>query len=111
MSEEIDKTEWKTKNPKIFEYDSKNNIVDIFVKEDPDCPFPFHKDDWWHQGFYFENFIIYINSFFKRVKLPYTVMKNQEIETLDLVFLTLSLIYLLWQANPLTTEDPPSHYL
>ena len=65
---EIDKSEWKTKNPKLFEYDSKNKIVDIFVKQDPDCPFPFHKDDWYHQGFYKEEFIRIVDEFIKEME-------------------------------------------
>lgn len=77
MSDKIDKSEWKTKNPKLFEYDSKNDIIDVFVKQDPRCPFPFHEEDWWHQGFYLWNFVDILNFFFKRNKLPYTVMKNE----------------------------------
>ncbi len=80
MSEEIDISEWKTKKPKILEYDSKNNIVDLFVREDPDCPFPFHEEDWYHQGFYLENFIIYLKSFFKRTKLQYEIRKIPELD-------------------------------
>lgn len=78
----INKSEWKTKNPKLFEYDSNNGngIVDIFIKQDQACPFPFHEEDWWHQGFYLENFITYLRDFFKRYNLPYTVMENKEIE-------------------------------
>ena len=79
MSEEIDKSEWKIENPKLFEYDSnngKNGIVDIFVKEDPACPFPFHKDDWYHQGFYLSSFITYLKLFFERHNLPYKVIKE-----------------------------------
>lgn len=74
MSQEIDKSEWKTKKPKLFEYDSKNNIVDIFVKQDPQCPFPFHEDDWWHQGFYLEEFIIYLESFLRNNHINYQVV-------------------------------------
>ena len=76
---EIDKSEWKTKNPKLFEYDSNNNIVDVFVRKDPDCPFPFHEEDWWHQGFYFEEFRLYLNLFFERYDLPYRVTYYEEI--------------------------------
>lgn len=66
-------SEWKLQNPKLFEYDSVNKIVDIFVKADLTCPFPFHIDDWFHQGFYLKNFIVYLNDFFERYKLPYKV--------------------------------------
>jgi len=82
MPKEIDKSEWKTKNPKLFEYDSNNGngIVDIFVKEEPGCPFPFHKDDWYHQGFYLINFITYLNDFFERYNLQYKVRKIPELD-------------------------------
>ncbi|KKL60142.1 hypothetical protein LCGC14_2208240 [marine sediment metagenome] len=63
---EIDKSEWKTKNPKFLEYDSKNKIVDVFVKQDPQCPFPFHEEDWWHQGWSLEYFILIVKEFFRR---------------------------------------------
>ena len=78
MSEKIDKSEWKTKNPKLFEFDSNNGngIVDVFVREDPACPFPFHKEDWYHQGWYLEHFVLFLNDFFKRYKLDYRVMKK-----------------------------------
>lgn len=67
--EEIDKSEWKTKNPFLFEYDSKNKVVDVFVRQDPRCPFPFHEEDWWHQGFYLEDFVLRVKEFFKRNNL------------------------------------------
>ena len=66
MPKEIDKSEWKTKNPLLFEYDSKNDIVDIFVRQDPQCPFPFHEGDWWHQGWFLEHFILIVKEFFRR---------------------------------------------
>ena len=71
--------DWKTKDPKMFEYDSNNNIVDVFVRKDPDCPFPFHEEDWWHQGLYFEEFRLYLNLFFERYDLPYRVTYYEEI--------------------------------
>ena len=74
MPKEIDKSEWKTKNPKVFEYDSINKIVDIFVKQDPQCPFPFHEDDWWHQGFYLDFFVIVLETFFRNNHLNYQVV-------------------------------------
>lgn len=73
----IDKTEWKTKNPLFFEYDSKNKAVDIFIREDKRCPFPFHKEDWYHQGHYLKDFIIMLNQFFKKHNLSYKVIKNE----------------------------------
>lgn len=69
----INETKWKTKNPKLFEYDSINKVVDLFVREDLECPFPFHEEDWYHQGYYLKSFIIYLNVFFERFKLPYKV--------------------------------------
>ena len=95
MSEKIDKSEWKTVNPRLFEYDSKNEIVDIFVRNDLTCPFPFHRYDWYHQGFYIKGFIMFLNDFFERYNLPYTVMKNEEIEELRM----------LSQPRPLTEAD------
>ena len=62
--------------PKLFEYDKNNDIVDVFVRRDPYCPFPFHKDDWYHQGFYLREFIIYLNDFFEKYDLPYEVIKK-----------------------------------
>jgi len=79
VDEEIDKSEWKTKNPKMFEYDSNNNIVDVFVRKDDRCPFPFHEEDWWHQGLYLEEFRLYLNLFFERYDLPYRVKYYEEI--------------------------------
>lgn len=76
MSEGIDKSDWKTEKPKMFEYDSKNNIVDIFVREDLKCPFPFHEEDWYHQGLYLESFVIYIRDLFDRHDLPYMLLKD-----------------------------------
>ena len=80
----IDKSEWKTKDPKLFEYDKNNNIVDIFVKADLTCPFPFHKDDWYHQGFYLQSFITYLKLFLEKHNLPYEVILKSELEDLKL---------------------------
>lgn len=80
MSKEIDKSEWKTKKPRLFEYDSKNEIVDIFLRQDPQCPFPFHEEDWYHQGFYLKGFILFLRDFFKRYNLQYKVVKIQELD-------------------------------
>lgn len=65
------------KNPKLFEYDPEHKIVDVFVKHDPECPFPFHENDWWHQGFYLSEFIIYLNDFFERYNLSYKVKEME----------------------------------
>jgi len=59
--------------PKLFEYDDSEGIVDIFIKEDPQCPYPFSNGEWYHQGFYMNEFIIYLNDFFSRYKLPYNI--------------------------------------
>jgi len=72
----IDKSEWKVDNPKVFEYDSKNDIVDVFIREDPRCPFPFHWGDWYHQGFYLWNFIDIMKFFFEKNNLPYEIVKK-----------------------------------
>lgn len=69
----IDKTDWKTKKPKLFEYDRINNIVDVFVRQDPMCPFPFHEEDWYHQGWYLKHFIMFLNDFFERSDLPFQI--------------------------------------
>jgi hypothetical protein len=64
------------KNPKLLEYDETERIVDIFVKKDSHCPYPFTNGEWWHQGFYLQNFILYLNLFFEENKLPYKVKKT-----------------------------------
>ena len=69
----INKSKWITEKPKLFEYESINKAVDVFVREDPQCPFPFHEEDWYHQGYYLKSFIIYLNDFFERFKLPFKV--------------------------------------
>lgn len=66
--------------PKLFEYDHINKIVDVFVKEDKNCPYPFITsssdlgDKAYHQGFRLEEFVIFLNDFFKRAELPYKVI-------------------------------------
>lgn len=76
----IDKSEWKTENPKMFEYDKIYDIVDIFVREDIRCPFPFHKEDWFHQGLYLNQFILFVNDLFERNSLPYKIRKIPELD-------------------------------
>ena len=61
------------KNPKLFEYDPENKIVDIFIKKDPTCPYPFHEEDWYHQGFYLNEFILFVNDFFRRYGLLFEI--------------------------------------
>lgn len=61
------------KNPKLFEYDDTEDIVDVFIKEDKKCPYPFTNKEWYHQGFYLKNFILYLNDFFERYDLPYKI--------------------------------------
>ena len=70
----IDKSEWKTKDPKMFEYDSKNQAVDIFVREDERCPF--HEEDWYHEGFWIKDFILELKLFFERYNLQYEIIKK-----------------------------------
>jgi hypothetical protein len=70
--------------PKLFEFDPKNDIVDVFVYKDYHCPYPFtvtntrsENDKWFHQGFFLKNFIIYLNDFFERNNLKYKVIENE----------------------------------
>lgn len=70
-------SEFKIKeDPNLFEYDEKNRIVDIFVKKDPDCPHPFTNGEWWHQGFYLEEFAIILDIFFQKNRLPYSIIEK-----------------------------------
>lgn len=62
-------------NPKLFEYDETEGIVDIFVKQDPKCPYPFTNGKLYHQGFPLKQFLIYLNDFFERSGLEYKVME------------------------------------
>ena len=55
------------KNPKLFEYDKLNKIVDIFIRKDPNCPYPFHAKDWYHQGFDLDNFLIFVSLFLEEI--------------------------------------------
>ena len=65
------------RKPKLFEYDGENKIVDIFVRNDPDCPIAFsvtNTDDiWYRQGFYLTEFIEYLRQFFHLNGLPYKI--------------------------------------
>ena len=49
-------------NPKLFEFDSKNKVIDVFVRPDPECPFPFTNGDWFHQGFDIEEFVEFLKG-------------------------------------------------
>lgn len=68
-------------HPKLFEYDLKNDIVDVFVYRDSNCPYPFTitniDEPWYHQGFYLEEFIIILDVFLQKNNLPYRI---EEIE-------------------------------
>ena len=66
------------KSVKLFEYDKENKIVDIHIRKDPDCPYPFHLEDWYHQGFYLTEFIIYLKDFFQRNDLSYKISDKNE---------------------------------
>ena len=79
-TKKIDRSDWKLEHPKMFEYDSKNDIVDIFIREDLKCPFPFHEEDWWHQGLYLNSFITYVNDLFERNDLQYKIVKIRELD-------------------------------
>jgi len=61
------------KEPGVLEFDEKNQVIDLFVREDKDCPFPFHENDWYHQGFTIREFIIILREFFEKHKLPFVV--------------------------------------
>jgi len=61
------------KDPTFLEFDETEDVVDVFVRKDPECPYPFHQDDWYHQGFYLYSFIMILNTFFRKNKLPYKV--------------------------------------
>lgn len=60
-------------NPRVLEYDETEGIVDVFIQDDPGCPYPFEQDGKYHQGFYLEDFIKMLNRFFERNGLPYEV--------------------------------------
>ena len=66
--------------PKLFEFDPKNNIVDVFVYRDPDCPYPFTitntENVWYHQGFYLKEFLIILEVFLEKNNLPYKIVEN-----------------------------------
>lgn len=69
--------------PSLFEYDPKNDIIDVFVYLDQGCPYPFtitntHKreDIWYHQGFYLEEFMILLDIFLQKNNLPYELIEK-----------------------------------
>jgi len=63
--------------PNLFEFDPKNEIVDVFVYKDPTCPYPFTvtntENIWYHQGFHLKEFMILLELFFKKNNLPYRI--------------------------------------
>lgn len=77
LAETMSKNNEKRKK-NAFEYDAENEILDIHVREDPDCPYPFHEDDWYHQGFYFNEFIEYVNAALKRANVSRRVVETTE---------------------------------
>jgi len=71
--------------PKLFEYDETEDIVDVFVYRDPDCPYPYtitntrsDKDIWTHQGFHLKEFMIILEVFLKKNNLPYRIVETSE---------------------------------
>ena len=69
--------------PNLFEYDPKNDIVDVFVYRDPRCPYPYtitntRKDEeiWTHQGFFIDDFIKKIDLFLRKNDIPYYIVEE-----------------------------------
>lgn len=69
--------------PNLFEYDPKNNIVDVFIYKDTRCPYPFtitntrdENDIWFHQGFFIDDFIRELDVFLRKNDLPYYLIKK-----------------------------------
>ena len=66
------------KKPRLFEFDTENKIVDIFVRKDPKCPYPFHKDDWYHQGFYLDEFLTFLKLFLHNIGIE-SIFTSEEL--------------------------------
>jgi hypothetical protein len=69
--------------PNLFEYDPKNDIVDVFVYKDTRCPYPFtitntrdENDKWFHQGFFKDDFIRALDVFLRKNHLPYHIVEE-----------------------------------
>ena len=69
--------------PNLFEYDPKNDIVDVFVYKNARCPYPFtitntrdENDKWFHQGFLIDDFIREFNVFLRKNDLPYYIVEE-----------------------------------
>ena len=69
--------------PSLFEFDPKNNIVDVFVYKYTRCPYPFtitntrdENDIWFHQGFFIDDFIRELNVFLRKNDLPYHIVEE-----------------------------------
>ncbi len=69
--------------PNLFEYDPKNDIVDVFVYKDTRCPYPFtiintrdENDKWFHQGFSIDDFIRELDVFLRKNDLPYYIVEE-----------------------------------
>lgn len=67
----------------LFEYDQKNNIVDVFIYKDTRCPYPFTitntRDEnhiWFHQGFFMDDFIRELGVFLRKNDLPYYIVEE-----------------------------------
>ena len=69
--------------PNLFEYDPKNDIVDVFVYKNARCPYPFtitntrdENDIWFLQGFFIDDFIRELDVFLRKNDLPYYLIKK-----------------------------------
>lgn len=66
-------------NPNLFEFDPKNNIIDVFIYRDSRCPYPFTitntENVWYHRGFFMYDFINKLKIFLKKNKLPYKIVE------------------------------------
>jgi len=69
-------------NPKLFEYDSKNKIIDVFVREDPECPYPFHWEDWYHQGFDLVHFMRFVAGVLEKANITSIFTLGEEHENI-----------------------------
>ena len=70
-------------HPQLFEFDSKNKIVDVFVYRDPDCPYPYtitntrnDSNIWTHQGFYLNEFMMILDVFLRKNNLPFEIIEK-----------------------------------
>jgi hypothetical protein len=69
--------------PSLFEFDPKNDIVDVFVYRNNKFPYPYTitntkdgSDIWTHQGFFLKDFIRELDVFLQKNKLPYKIVEE-----------------------------------